>query len=114
MTNHLKQNEHSRTVTEKFRSILFEHEGQKYEDILDFLLQFQIVFKDAKKRKVNGGESVISSIKDNPNKIIFKTYKIPADSFIYILRTKYVQGWEPVLLNFTSLVENSKCTSVST
>jgi hypothetical protein len=52
------------------------------------------MFQELKKSKVvSGGESVMSSIKDNPNKLIHKTYKIPADSFIYILRTKYVQGW---------------------
>lgn len=42
---------------------------------------------------VSGGESVMSAMKDNPNKMIFKTYKIGVDSFMYILRTKYVQGW---------------------
>jgi hypothetical protein len=67
-----------------------------------------------KGKAVSGGESVISTIKDNPNRVVLRNYKVPADSFIYILRTKYVQGWEPVLLNFSSLVENSKCTSFLT
>ena len=47
-------------------------------------------------KRVNGAESVISvisTIKDNPNKIVYKNYKIPAESFIYILRTRYMQGW---------------------
>lgn len=61
---------------------------------MDFLLRFQVAFQGIKKNKVvNGGESVISTIKDNPNKMVFKTYKVAADSFVYILRTKYVQGW---------------------
>jgi hypothetical protein len=64
------------------------------EDILELLLRFQITFRDNKKTKaISGGESVISTIKDNPNKAILKTYKVPADSFVYILRTRYIQGW---------------------
>jgi len=73
------------------------------------MLVFRIVLRDLKKNKVvGGGESVISNIKDGPNRIIHKNYRIPANSFIYILRTKYIQGWEPVTLT-SSLVDNSKC-----
>ena len=84
----------TKPITEKFRSIQFEHEGQICGDIFSLLLMFQIEFKGSKVSKMVGGaESVISTIRDNPNKVVLKSYRIPADSFIFILRTRYIQGW---------------------
>jgi hypothetical protein len=52
-----------------------------------------VEFKHELSSKIrSGGESVISSIKDS-NRIILKTYNIPAESFFYVLRTRYIQGW---------------------
>lgn len=48
--------ESHKTVQEMFRCILFEHDGQRIEDILELLFRFQITFRDNKKTKaVSGG-----------------------------------------------------------
>lgn len=84
----------SKPVTEKFRSVLFEYDGERYADPFDLLLVFKIVVQNAMKSKSLGGnESVISTIKETPMRVVHRSYPLPADSFIYILRTKYVQGW---------------------
>lgn len=94
----------TKPVTEKFRSIQFEHESFICNDIFSLLLRFQIEFKSLKVSKMVGGaESVISTIRDNPNKVILKSYRIPVDSFVFILRTRYIQGWQPVMITSNSM-----------
>lgn len=114
MTDLVKKEDPSVTkpVTEKFRSIHFEYRHEVCPDIFDIILVFRVEFKQELAMKMkSGGESVISTIKDcNSGRIVLKTYNIPADSFFYVLRTRYIQGWEPAAAPSSMAVENSKCT----
>ena len=42
--------------------------------------------------------SVMSGLKDQ-GRVVHKTYRIACEDFMYILRSKYVQGWEPLMVN---------------
>jgi hypothetical protein len=48
--------------------------------------------------------SVISTIKDNPNRAILKSYTVPSDNFMYIIRTRYIQGWEPMMISSNAMM----------
>ena len=91
-------NQPIKPITNKYRSIIFECSGKRYEDIFDTLLVFQITFSKKNKRTniFMDTESCLSSARKH--KIIHSTYKIPHQSFSYILRTRYQQGWEPVVI----------------
>jgi hypothetical protein len=83
----------TKPITEKFRSIQFEYNDTICPDIFDLILVFRVEFRQELTKKIkSGGESVISGLKEG-NRIVMKTYNIPADSFFYVLRTRYIQGW---------------------
>jgi hypothetical protein len=46
---------------------------------------------------------VISNFKESPSRAVYKSYKVAAENFFYILRTRYMQGWEPVFMTSSTM-----------